>query len=309
MQGHGESQKSARWEKDLSRTFPLGGGVAVITGAASGIGASLAANLAGRGTNLALVDRDAAGLARVAQAGRAAGVTVSEHVLDVADAEALALLPEAVLAAHGRVTVLVNNAGVAMGGTFDQATLDDFTWLFDINFWAIVRLTKAFMYALRQEPAAHIVNLSSLFGLVAPPGQVAYCASKFAVRGFSEALRHELEGSSVSLTVVHPGGVRTAIAVNARVPQGIDPEEARGAAKNFEKLLRSTPDYAADQIAQAIIRRRARLLIGGDARMVDRIQRLLPSAYWKVIGRGANNVASGIQRHAETVQTKVSAHG
>jgi short-subunit dehydrogenase len=273
--------------------FPLRGGVAVITGAASGIGAALAANLAARGSNLAVADRNGEGLARVAAAARQTGVTVSEHVLDVADADAIAVLPESVLAAHGRVTVLVNNAGVALGGTFAQVTLDDFAWLFDINFWATVRLTKAFMFALQQEPAAHIVNVSSLFGLVAPPGQAAYCASKFAVRGFSEALRHELLGGPVTLTVVHPGGVRTAIASSARVPQGVDPEEARAAAKEFEKLLVTKPEDAAEQIARAIVARQKRLLIGGDARMVDRIQRLFPAGYWKLIGRRSGNVAAG----------------
>jgi short-subunit dehydrogenase len=285
--------------------FPLKGGVAVITGAASGIGAALASNLAGRGAHLALADRNPEGLRLAAGVARDKGVLVSEHVLDVADAEALAALPEAVLAAHGKVTMLVNNAGVALGGTFDQATMDDFTWLFDINFWAPVRLTKAFMFALRREDAAHIVNISSLFGLVAPPNNVAYSASKFAIRGFSEALRHELLGSPVSLTVVHPGGVRTAIASSARVPQGIDPEEARLAAKEFEKLLVTEPEDAAEQIARAILARRKRLLIGGDAKRVDIIQRLFPAGYWKIIARSAGNVSNGQARSAE----KANANG
>jgi short-subunit dehydrogenase len=284
--------------------FPLRGGVAVITGAASGIGAALAANLAAKGCHLALSDRNAEGLAAVADA--LSGVTVSQHVLDVSDAEALAALPEAVLDTHGKVTVLVNNAGVALGGTFDQVTLADFAWLFDINFWAPVRLTKAFMYALQREPAAHIVNVSSLFGLVAPPGQAAYCASKFAIRGFSESLRHELLGTPVSLTVVHPGGVRTAIAANARVPQGVDPEEARAAAKEFEKLLVTKPEDAAEQIAKAILARQKRLLIGGDARMVDRIQRILPASYWNIVGRRTRNVAA--IRRGQTTE-KEAAHG
>lgn len=286
--------------------FPLRGGVAVITGAASGIGAALAANLAARGCHLALADRNANGLAQVAAAARARGVTVSEHTLDVANVEALAALPEEVLATHGRVTVLVNNAGVALGGTFDQVTMDDFAWLFDINFWAPVRLTKAFMYVLQREQAAHIVNISSLFGLVAPPGQTAYCASKFAIRGFSESLRHELLGTPVSLTVVHPGGVRTAIASSARVPQGVDPEEARLAAKEFEKLLVTKPEDAAEQIAKAIAARQKRLLIGGDARAVDRIQRLLPASYWKLIGRRTRNVAAV---RPQQTPTEVTAHG
>ena len=167
--------------------FPLRGSTAVITGAAGGIGAALAANLAGRGTHLALADRNADGLARVAEAARAQGVRVSEHALDVADRAALEALPEAVLAEHGSVQVLVNNAGVALAGNVADVSLADIEWLFDINFWAPVRLTRAFMFALNQETAAHIVQISSLFGIIAPPGQAAYCASKFALRGFSKS--------------------------------------------------------------------------------------------------------------------------
>lgn len=275
--------------------FPFKNGTAVVTGAASGIGAALAESLARRGMNLALADRNAAGLAATAGRARAHGVKVSEHVLDVTDREALAAFPEAVMREHCGVSVLVNNAGVALMGNFDQVSLDDFAWLMDINFWAAVRLTKGFLYALRQEKAAHIVNISSVFGIVAPPGQAAYCAAKFAIRGFSESLRHELaaEGGAVTLTVVHPGGVRTAIADNARLSQGIDPEEARSATAEFNKLLRTTPEDAAEQIARAIETRAPRLLIGGDARMLERIQRLFPVTYWKRIARRAGgNVAS-----------------
>jgi short-subunit dehydrogenase len=272
--------------------FPIKGGVAVITGAASGIGAALAVNLAGRGANLAIADRNAAGLAATAARARALGVTVSEHVLDVTDTEALEAFPEAVLAAHGRVTMLVNNAGVALMGNVDQVSMADFEWLMSINFWAPVRLTKAFLFALHREPAAHIVNISSVFGIIAPPGQAAYCAAKFAIRGFSESLRHELIDSTVSLTVVHPGGVRTAIADNARLSQGIDPEEAKAATAEFNKLLKTTPEEAGEVIAKAIEKRSPRLLIGGDARMIDRIQRIFPGTYWKRIARGQSNVAS-----------------
>ncbi len=272
--------------------FSLRGGTAVITGAASGIGAALAANLAKRGANLALADRNEAGLEAVAAIARAAGVTVSTHVLDVADRVALDALPEAVLAKHDRVTVLVNNAGVALAGDFADVALTDFEWLFDINFWAPVRLTKAFMYVLTREKAAHIVNISSLFGIIAPPGQAAYCAAKFALRGFSESLRHELEGSAVSLTVVHPGGIRTEIANSARIPQGIDPAEARAQMQEFNKLLRTAPEDAAEQIARAIEARAPRLLIGGDARMAERLQRLFPVTYWKYIKRQSGSVAN-----------------
>jgi short-subunit dehydrogenase len=266
-------------------TFPLRGATAVLTGAASGIGAALAQTLAARGTHLALADRNAAGLETVAVAARAKGVKVSTHVLDVSDRAALEALPEAVLAEHDHVSLLINNAGVALAGDFADVSMTDFEWLFDINFWAPVRLTKAFMFALAREPAAHIVNISSLFGIIAPPGQAAYCASKFAVRGFSESLRHELEGSTVSLTVVHPGGVRTEIANSARIPQGIDPVAARAQMAEFNKLLRTPPEDAAELIARAIEQRAKRLLIGGDARLAERLQRLFPVNYWKYIRR------------------------
>ncbi len=265
--------------------FPLQGSTAVITGAASGIGAALSANLAARGTHLALADQNADRLAQVADAARAQGVRVSEHVLDVADRAALEALPEAVLAQHGSVQVLVNNAGVALAGNVADVSLADIEWVLDINFWAPVRLTRAFMYALNQERAAHIVQVSSLFGLIAPPGQAAYCASKFALRGFSESLRHELAGSPVSLTVVHPGGVRTEIARSARIPQGIDPVAARAEMAEFDKLLRTPPETAAELIAQAILARAPRLLIGRDARLAERLQRLFPTTYWKYISR------------------------
>jgi short-subunit dehydrogenase len=190
------------------------------------------------------------------------------------------------------VTVLVNNAGVALIGDFDQVSLSDFSWLMDINFWAPVRLTKAFMYALRQEKAAHIVNISSIFGVIAPPGQTAYCAAKFAIRGFSEALRHELADSSVSLTVVHPGGIRTAIADSARLSQGIDPEEARAATAEFNTYLKTSPEDAGEAIAQAILHRKPRLLIGRDARVIEIMQRIFPVTYWRRIAKGQGNVAS-----------------
>lgn len=265
--------------------MPLRGAVAVVTGAASGIGAALADALAARGCALALADVNAAGLREVAARARLAGVAVSEHRLDVADNEAVAAFPDAVLAEHGRVSVLVNNAGVALGGRFEQVSPEDFDWLVSINFGGVVRMTRAFLPLLRREPAAQLVNLSSVFGIVAPPGQTAYAASKFAVRGFSEALRHELKGSTVGVTVVHPGGVRTAIAANAR-RAGLSNAETEAQAKAWARFLRLDPRDAAERIVRGIERREKRVLVGRDAQWIAAIQRLFPVEYWRVLQRG-----------------------
>ena len=170
--------------------FSYAHSVAVVTGAASGIGAALSSALADRGADLALVDRDAAGLHRIAEAVAGSGRKISQHVLDITDAAKVEDLPRAVLAAHGRVSILINNAGVALAGNFEEVRPEDFDWLMDVNFGGTVRMTRAFLPLLRGEKDAALVNISSLFGLIAPPGQTAYAASKFAVRGFTEALRH-----------------------------------------------------------------------------------------------------------------------
>ena len=265
--------------------FILKDGVAVITGAASGIGAALAGGLAAQGCHLAITDRKAEGLHETAERVRKSGVRVTEHVFDVADANAIAKLPAQVEAEHGKITVLINNAGVALGGTFEQITLEDIEWLMDINFWGVVRMTKAFMPMLRRAPAAQIVNISSIYGVIAPAGQTAYSAAKFAVRGFSEALRHELwdENSTVGVTVVHPGGVRTSIAKDARTPVAATQAEIDEAQKRFDRLLTMPPPVAAAKIIRAIERRAPRLLIGSDAAACNVIQKLFPEHYWRVI--------------------------
>jgi short-subunit dehydrogenase len=277
------------------KPWTLRGGVAVVTGAASGIGAALAVNLARRGMNLALVDLNAAGLETTATQVRAAGVTVSTHAMDVADHAAVAALPAAVLATHGRVTALVNNAGVGIGGLFEQVEAEDFDWLMAINFGATVRLTRAFLPVLAREGAAQLVNVSSIFGIIAPPAQTAYSASKFAVRGFSESLRHELEtsGSPVGVTLVHPGGVRTSISENARLAKGLDPAEVERERANWRSLLALSSEEAAETIAIAIERRDARVLVGKDAKGAAIVQRLFPVSYWKHVAR---DIARRIKR-------------
>lgn len=261
----------------------IGGCVAVLTGAGSGIGRALALALARGGCGLALVDINAAQLADTAEQVRKLGVRVSEHPMDVADRAAIAALPEQVLAEHGQVDLLINNAGVAIGGTFEQVSVEDFDWLMAINFDAVVCMTRAFLPLLRERPAARIVNLSSLFGLVTPAGQTAYCASKFAVRGFSNALRLELTGSPVGVTVVHPGGIATAIASSARVPAGLDDAELQARLKRTEKLLRMPPARAAEIILRGIERDRARVIVGNDARILSWLERLLPVSYWRLL--------------------------
>ena len=279
------------------KPWTLRGGVAVVTGAASGIGAALAASLARRGMALALVDLNADGLARTAATARALGAKVSTHLLDVADAAGTAALPDAVLAEHGRVTLLVNNAGVALGGLFEQVAAEDFDWLMSINFGATVRLTRAFLPLLAREAAAQLVNVSSIFGIIAPPGQAAYAASKFAVRGFSESLRHELEmtNSPVGVTIVHPGGVRTSIADNARLSKRLDPGDVARERANWRGLLALSPEDAAECIARGIERRAPRVIVGNDAKGAAWLQRLFPVSYWK---HAARDIARRVKKAA-----------
>jgi short-subunit dehydrogenase len=267
---------------DLMR---LKGRTAVITGAATGIGRAVAVSLAQRGCHLALADIDEAGLAETAGLARAYAVRVSRHRVDVADRIAVAEFPSLVSAEHPGVDVLVNNAGVAVGGTFEQVSDEDFEWLFEINFWGVVRMTRAFLPLLQASDDARVVNLSSVYGLIAPPEQAAYAASKFAVRGFSEALRHELEGSSVGVTVVHPGGIATSIAEKARIPAGVTEEEIARRHARYRKLLRLPPAIAGETIVRGIERRQARVLIGSDAKLISLIARVMPVSYWKFLSR------------------------
>ena len=263
----------------------LNGRTAVITGAAGGIGRGIALALAHRGCRLALADIDDTTLAGTAAELAGRGARVSKHHLDVADRDGVAALPDTVAAEHGGVDILVNNAGVAVGGTFEQVDEADFEWLFGINFWGVVRMTRAFLPLLHKSDEARIVNLSSVFGLIAPPGNTAYAASKFAVRGFSESLRHELEKSRIGVTVVHPGGVATSIAKNARLPKSNDPEADEQKRRSFEALLTMPPETAGEIIVRGIEQRKPRVLVGADAKRIAVIERLMPVNYWNLVGR------------------------
>jgi NAD(P)-dependent dehydrogenase (short-subunit alcohol dehydrogenase family) len=256
---------------------------AVVTGAASGIGRAVAMSLARRGCHLALADLNEAGLGETVDLIASNRIRVSRHKLDVADRAAVAAFPQVVRESHPGVDVLVNNAGVALGGYFDDVSEENFEWLFNINFWGVVRMTRAFLPLLKASDDARLVNLSSLYGIIAPPGQTAYSASKFAVRGFSEALRRELRGSKIGITVVHPGGVATSIANNARPPAKATPEEIAAAQVRANKLLRMPPATAGEIIVTGIERRKPRVLVGSDAKFVSLLERLWPVSYWDVL--------------------------
>lgn len=268
------------------REFTYAGRTVVLTGAAGGIGAALARDLGRRGCSLALVDRDAAGLAAVvAQIAAAGGAgTLTTHLVDLADGADREDLAADVLAAHGGIDLLVNNAGVALAGRFDQISMADFDWVMTVNFRASVAMTKAFLPALQQRPGAHIANVSSIFGIAAPPGQTAYAASKFAVRGFSEALRAEVASDGIGVTVVHPGGVRTNIGRAARIGAGVPPAQVEAGLAAMNKLLTLPPETAATLILESVRRRRPRVVITRQAQMVDAVVRLAPGRYWQLLG-------------------------
>lgn len=265
----------------MSGPFAIPGAVALVTGAAGGIGRAVAVSLAKRGADLALLDRRAAPLKETAALVEAEGRRASLHVTDMTDMAAVEAAPEAVLAAHGRLDILVNNAGVALIGDFEQVAPADEDWVMEINLRSVMRMTRACLPALRQAPEARIVNISSIFGVITPPGQTAYCASKFAVRGFSNALRYELAGSTVGVTVIHPGGIATDIAANARTGGGVTNSQAALLQEAAKKGLVMPPDKAGEIIVRAIERRRARRLVGVDAKILALLERLFPvNNYW-----------------------------
>jgi short-subunit dehydrogenase len=271
------------------------GAAVAITGAASGIGAALAIELAGRGADLALADRDEGGLQTVAaEIAKTSQRKVSLHRVDVGNPEQIAAFAREAIAAHPALNILVNNAGVALLGGFHEFDQSQFEWLFNINFWGVVHSTRAFLPHLASQKAAHIVNVSSIFGIVAPPGQTAYSSAKFAVRGFSESLRHELQiaGSPVRLSVVHPGGIKTNIVRNMRAGSGVTDNERRvQSIERFDAITRTSPKDAALRIIKGIEKNEPRILIGGDARFMDLLQRFRPATYWNVMARRIEKMA------------------
>ena len=261
--------------------------VAAITGAGSGMGRELAVELAQRGCHLALSDVNEAGLEETARLVSNSGVKVTHQRVDVANREAVYGWADRVAADHGKVNLVFNNAGVALGATIDGMRYEDFEWLMNINFWGVVYGTKAFLPHLKKAGEGHIINTSSVFGLVGIPSQSAYNAAKFAVRGFTESLRQELdmENSGVSATSVHPGGIKTNIAKAARLDSsiaslGLDQKEATA---KFEKNFITTANKAARIIIRAVEKNQRRVLVGPDAVALDLMVRLLPSSYQRLV--------------------------
>ena len=263
----------------------LSEGVAVITGAGSGMGRCLAQQLAAMGSSLALADLSENGLSEtIASLGTTKG-NVTRHLVNVADETGVKAFAAEVAAQHGRATILFNNAGVALLGNFEEYSLADFRWLMDINFWGVVYGVTYFLPLLKKEKRAHIVNTSSLLGFFGAAGQSAYCASKFAVRGFTESLHHELLGSNVGVTCVHPGFIRTAIAKHAKTGERAADTIKKESMARFARVARTDPDVAAAKILRGVEKGSARVLIGPDAYFVDIWQRLKPSSYWSLLAK------------------------
>lgn len=262
----------------------LEGRVAVVTGAGSGIGRELAIQLAAKGCRLAIADVNLAGLEETRDLVTQARGECSMHVVDVADRERVEAFAAEVLRQHGAVHVVINNAGVTLIDRAEKMSYDDFNWIMNINFWGVVYGTKAFLPYLRQVDEAHIVNLSSLFGLMSMPLQSAYNASKFAVRGFTEALKMELAGSPIGVTCVHPGGIRTSITENSRIGEDALSVSKEQLHADFEKAAVTSPEEAAATIIRGVEKNRRRVLIGRDAKISDWIVRHFPGTYEKWLG-------------------------
>jgi NAD(P)-dependent dehydrogenase (short-subunit alcohol dehydrogenase family) len=266
------------------------GRVAAVTGAGSGIGRAVAHELVRHGAHVALSDIDDAGLAETVSRCAAHGTKVTSDHVDVSDRAAVYAWADRVVSDHGRVNIIVNNAGVGLGATVESMSYEDFEWLMGINFWGVVYGTKAFLPHVKASGEGHVVNVSSIFGLVSVPSQAAYNAAKFAVRGFTDTLRMELEiqGAPVSVTTIHPGGIKTNIARNARMDPSVsllapDPESARLA---FERIFITSPEKAARQILTAVRRDRRRALIGPDAKLIDLVSRLPATLYQHALVHG-----------------------
>jgi short-subunit dehydrogenase len=254
--------------------------VVVITGAASGIGQALARAMAAKGAVLALVDVDEAGLESICAELSRTGSTVSTYVVDVSDREAMEQLPQAIVNTHGCVEVLINNAGVSVGAMFDEHSIDDAEWVLDINLKGVIYGCKFFLPFLKQAPEAHIVNVSSMFGLFSMPGQAIYSASKAGVRGFSEALWTELSNTSVHVTTVHPGTIRSNVIRSSRM---LD-DAMKAKATELQEKYGMPTDKAAQKIVRAVEKDKLRVVVGADAHIGEFLKRLLPVSFQRLLG-------------------------
>lgn len=262
----------------------------IITGAGSGMGRQMALQAAKRGARVIAVDYNNITLDETKALAQAQGSTIETFVLDVANAQAIEAFAAQLIPTFnkGRL-ILINNAGVSIfTGNFEHTPLDEFEWLINVNMWGVIRLTKAFYPYFLEHNNGHIVNLSSVFGLGGMAGNSAYCTSKFAVRGFTETLRMELADTNVGTTSVHPGGVKTNIVRN-QVPKGghTTDEMLSNVVNKFEKNARTTPEHAAQQILDAVEKKKTRLVIGSDGKMLDFVTRLFPQAYTNIVRKKA----------------------
>lgn len=262
------------------------GKIAVITGAGSGIGRALALQLNREGCALYLSDINGDGLRATLDMLSRKDLQADGQVLDVADKAGMHAWAERIGAERGHVDIVVNNAGVALVATVEDSNYEDIEWLMGINFWGVVYGTHAFLPLLRRARQGHLVNLSSVFGLIGVPTQSAYNAAKFAVRGYTEALRQEMEGTNVHICCVHPGGIKTNIARVARGGNSAMSQDERG--REFERLARTTPEVAAQKIIDAIEKQKKRLLIGPDAVVISLLCRLFPVSYTRFVLALAN---------------------
>jgi short-subunit dehydrogenase len=267
--------------------------VVVITGAASGIGRALATNLAKEGVaGISISDLNEKGLRETEQRVSDLGAQVLTSVVNVSIRKDIQRLADETIEKFGRATHLINNAGVGMVGRTEELSFEDIKWMMDINFWGTVYGTKIFLPLFRSQDFGHIVNISSVFGFISPPGQSAYCASKFAVRGFTEVLRHELEDSNIFVSCVHPGGIKTNIVKNARQGKNASEEDMKIAEVMLDKLAPTTADQAAMTIINGIRSKNPRILIGKDSRQISVVQRLFPKRYFKVMDRPTGGMLS-----------------
>jgi NADP-dependent 3-hydroxy acid dehydrogenase YdfG len=260
------------------------GKVAVVTGAGSGIGQALALELGRSGAKVAISDVDVDGLAQTEEQLKAIGAQVKADRLDVTEREAFLAYADAVAEHFGKVNQIYNNAGIAFSGDIEVSQFKDIERVMDVDFWGVVNGTKAFLPHVIASGDGHVINVSSLFGLMSVPGQAAYNSAKFAVRGFTEALRQEmvLAGHPVGVTTVHPGGIKTALVRNATAAEGLDANEI---AKMFDKrLARTSPKHAAEIILEAVRKNKARVLVGADAKALDLLVRLTGSGYQRIVG-------------------------